>query len=512
MPLCPRGQRVHKCEATAVAATLAATLAAALLAGIGAPPARASQTGTRHSRAGTADPYSPAYRHPYRRGVVPSIGRLSRMRSWASGRASGARAIFSTELSYGGGVDGIGVTTGAEKVYLVFWGSQWGTRGTNSQGDMTLSGDRSGAAPYLQRLLRGLGTGGETWSGVATQYCQDVAAGATSCPAASTQRVAYPAGGALAGVWADESSPAPSQASGHQIGAEAVRAAAHFGNTTAQANRNTQYLILSPTGTHPDGFNTPASNFCAWHDWNGDSSLPGGPVTSPYGDIAFTNLPYVTDLGRSCGENFVNAGAAGLLDGFSIVAGHEYAETITDQNPAGGWTDPAGNEIGDLCAWNSGPGARSADLVLPTGSFAMQPLWANGTQTTAGTCEFSHAPVGDGGSGGGGGNTVAVTNPGNQRTLRYSPVILTITATDSAPGQSLTYSGAGLPPGLVLNSSTGTISGRPSTIGVYGVRVTATDGTGASGSASFTWTVTAGGWFFARLAGAGALAQVGRGR
>ena len=64
MPLCPRGQRVHKCEATAVAATLAATLAAALLAGIGAPPARASQTGTRHGRAGTADPYSPAYRHP----------------------------------------------------------------------------------------------------------------------------------------------------------------------------------------------------------------------------------------------------------------------------------------------------------------------------------------------------------------------------------------------------------------------------------------------------------------
>ena len=107
---------------------------------------------------------------------------------------------------------------------------------------------------------------------------------------------------------------------------------------------------------------------------------------------------------------------------------------------------------------------------------------------------------------------MTVTNPGNQRTVRYSPVILTITATDSAQGQSLTYSSAGLPLGLVMNSSTGTISGRPSTIGTYSVRVTATDGTGASGSASFTWSVTAGGWFFARLAGAGALAQVGLGR
>jgi len=32
-------------------------------------------------------------------------------------------------------------------------------------------------------------------------------------------------------------------------------------------------------------------------------------------------MPYVTDLGASCGENFVNGGSAGLLDGFSIVNG-----------------------------------------------------------------------------------------------------------------------------------------------------------------------------------------------
>ena len=127
-------------------------------------------------------------------------------------------------------------------------------------------------------------------------------------------------------------------------------AAAHFGNTTAASNRNAQYVILSPTGTHPDGFNTPSGDFCGWHDWNGDPTLPGGPVTSPYGHIAFSNLPYITDAGRACGENFVNSGKAGLLDGVSIVNGHEYAETITDQNPSGGWTTVERRRDRRLCA------------------------------------------------------------------------------------------------------------------------------------------------------------------
>ena len=33
------------------------------------------------------------------------------------------------------------VTTGAPRVYVIFWGSQWGTVSTNGQGYMTLAGD-----------------------------------------------------------------------------------------------------------------------------------------------------------------------------------------------------------------------------------------------------------------------------------------------------------------------------------------------------------------------------------
>src|ERR1022692_253591 len=485
----PSGRPTRPVARAALAMATAVAASTMTLAGVA--PAQASHV-ARHSR---SDPYSPAYRHGYRQGVVPVIGRLSQIRAWRGHHASGARAIVGTQLRYGGGIDGIGVTTGHEKVYLVFWGSQWGTGGKNSHGNLTLSGDPSGAAPYLQQLFKGLGTGGETWSGVATQFCQGVPAGAPSCPAAKEQHVAYPSGGARAGVGADESRAEPNQATGHQLGAEAVRAAAHFGNKTAAANRDAQYLILSPTKTHPDGFNTASGDFCGWHDWNGDPTLPGGPVASPYGDIAFSNLPYVTDAGQSCGKNFVNSGRAGLLDGVSIVTGHEYAETITDQNPAGGWTDAAGDETADLCEWNSGPGAKSADLSLPTGSFAMQSLWVNGTSGSGGSCEFHHAVVPDGG---GGSDAVTVANPGDQQTAQGAPVSLPIQAADSAAGRSLTFTATDLPAGLRISGSTGSITGRPTSAGIYSVTVTATDAAAATGSASFTWNVAVGG-FFARL-------------
>ncbi|HEX6933707.1 MAG TPA: hypothetical protein VF162_16295 [Streptosporangiaceae bacterium] len=370
--------------------TRAGTAATAVIAAAGVAGAAGAQAATPGAHGASpspsaANPYSPAAGHSYRHGVLPTTGQLRRMNTWAAQHAA-APAVSKLNLSYGGGVHGVGVTTGHEKVYLVFWGSQWGTSSTDSHGDVTLADDPSGAAPYLQELFKGIGTGSERWSGVMTQYCDGVAYNALSCPANSSH-VAYPAGGALAGVWVDESGAAPDTATGHQLGAEAVKAAKHFGNTTQASNRNTQYAIISPSGTHPDGFGT-TGEFCAWHDDTADPNLPGGPVTSL--DVAFTNMPYVTDLGVNCGENFVNSGAQGVTDGFSIVLGHEYAETITDQLPAFGWTNTysGGEENADLCAWNPpGPGGTN-DLTLSTGTFAMQSTWSN--DSSGGRCAFTH--------------------------------------------------------------------------------------------------------------------------
>ena len=467
------GGAVITAVAVAAGAQLAVTAAQATTTGAGL---------TARSTAVT-NPYSPAYHHPYRHGAVPTIKRLAQMRAWAASHPR-IQAASANDLNYGGGIDGIGVTTGPEKVYLVFYGSQWGTQGTNSGGDVTLSGDRSGEAPYLQQLLKGLGTGGELWSGVMTQYCDGVATGAQSCPASNTEHVAYPSGGALAGVWVDESTASPSAATGHQLGVEAVNAAAHFGNTTAASNRDAQYVIASPTGTNPDNWLT--NGFCAWHDYNGDSTLSGGAVTSPYGDIAFTNLPYQTDAGASCGQNFLNSGSAGTLDGVSIVEGHEYAETITDQNPPGGWTDSSGSETGDKCAWIA-PGTPGGvfNLTTSTGTFAMQTTWANDGSGGAGACEASHPIV----TNGGGGNTVTVTNPGNQSTKKNTAVSLQMQATDSQAGQTFTWTAGSLPRGLSINTATGLISGTPTRLQTKTVTVTATDTTGASGSVTFTWTI-----------------------
>ncbi len=428
--------------------------------------------------AGAAQGHGPRYGfqvgHAYRHGAVPQRG-------WLNTHPTDRVPLTSAnDLNFGGGINGVGVTTGQERVYLVFWGSQWGTQGTNAQGYATFSGDPDGVAPDLQAFFKGLGTGGETWSGVMTQYCEGVATGAQSC-SASNPHVGYPSGGALAGVWEDTSTASPAASTAHQLATEAVNAAAHFGNTATGSNRDTQYVVVSPTGTNPDSYQT--GGFCAWHDYTGDSTMDGGgAVNAPGGPLAFTNLPYIPDAGASCGMNFVNSGSAGTLDGVTIVEGHEYAETITDQFPAGGWTDSSGAENGDKCAWISSGQGASQNITLTTGSFAVQSTWANDFNSGAGGCEVSHAIVTNG-------NTVTVTNPGNQTSTVGTAASLQIQATDSASGQTLTYSASGLPAGLSISSSTGLISGTPTTTGTSSVTVTATDTTGAHGSASFSWTV-----------------------
>lgn len=290
-----------------------------------------------------------------------SVSRAPTVHQLSVKAAHPARPSKSSNLSYHGGVGGVGVETGADKVYLVYWGSQWNNN------------DPSGEAAIQQRFFNGVG--GSAWNNSVTQYCEGVASGTVFCKGAGTP-AANPSG-VLAAAWYDNTGAAPSSPSQSQLAAEAVNAARHFGNTTAGSNSTVQYVISTATGNNASGFGT---SYCAWHS----------STSSSYGNIAYTNMPYITDAGASCGANFVNSGSAGLTDGITIVGGHEFAETESDIFPNGGWLDSRGNENGDKCAWISSGQGASANITLSTGTFAVQSLWSNAFNGGAGGCVLSY--------------------------------------------------------------------------------------------------------------------------
>jgi len=464
------------------------TLAAVMIS-TGAPvyaqggPAPTSPPATKAPAAASATSAVPA---TYRRGSVPTVSASQQKAHLVPGSGNG------NLLAFQGGNLGVGVTTGPPQVYLVFWGSQWGSEGTDSNGYATFSGDPQAMAPDLQAFYAGLGTAGDSWSAVVTQYCEGVIAGTQSCPPYA-EHVGYPTGGALAGVWEDATAAAPANATFTQLQTEALAAATHFGNTTSASNRNAQYVLVSPTGTAPDGF--VASGFCAWHDYAYTIETPSVPSVA----VAFTNLPYIPDAGAACGANFVNSGTSGSLDGVTIVAGHEYAETLTDQFPDGGWVDNEGAETGDKCAWiYSGEGAAQ-DITLTTGSFAVQSLWGNDFAGGTGGCEITHPVVVDddtprapaitssdhgGVAGVAGGFTVTTTGYPTPTISASAPLPAGVTVTDNGNG-----------------TATVTITSALRHAGSYPLSLVAANGVGSNATQQFTLAVTTGGGVITTFAG-----------
>ena len=443
------------------AALSAAVLVTGVVTGAVAAAAAASP-GT--ATTGVINLSNPTAGHAYRHGAVPRrlpAGHGNTATTAPAQAPNGARstagASTRNEVRSGGGP----VVTSSPQVYLVFWGSQWGTQSTGGGGYQVFSGDPDGLAPNLQACFSGLGTDGELWSAILTQYCQGAAPEAKSCslsPASS--QVPYPRSRVLGGVWEDPSVTVPA-ATATQIAQEAATAAVHFSNPPGA-----QYVIVSPTGTDPDGWLDPVNGYCAYHD---DTQDPGlGGVSGP--DVPYTNMPYVPDVGGQC-SSFANPGT---LDGADETMSHEYAETVTDPFPDSGWTDRLGNEIGDKCENLVGgqPGG-SVYQTLATGTFVLQGLWANDVGKRGG-CESAHSPI-------------LTVNPGKQKSRAGTAVSLQIGALDVV-GQSLTYTATGLPAGLAINSTSGLVTGVPERRG-RSMAAVVVSSPSASATIAFVWTI-----------------------
>jgi hypothetical protein len=237
--------------------------------------------------------------------------------------------------------------------------------------------------------------------------------------------------------------------------------------------------------------------YVAVYEQGGNSTPTGTPTSTGavhgINDLCLTNQNSLNTAGNPIGISACNSGAGqvwspytddtlrvqgGCLD---VVSAGKTSGTNVDWYPCNGtnaqvWRHQANGELvnpnANLCLTDPG-GNTGSRLDIETCTGSAQQQWALPTS--------------------GGGNTVTVTNPGNQSSTVGTAAGLQMHATDSASGQTLTYSAGGLPAGLSINSSTGLISGTPTTAGTSNVTVTAKDGTNASGSTSFDWTVSAGG-------------------
>jgi hypothetical protein len=83
-----------------------------------------------------------------------------------------------------------------------------------------------------------------------------------------------------------------------------------------------------------------------------------------------------------------------------------------------------------------------------------------------------------------------LTDPGAQSSTSGQADSLQLVGSDP-DGLAVTYSATGLPPGLSVGSTTGFISGTPTTAGTYSVTATVSDGV-LTASQPITWTVAAG--------------------
>ncbi|MGI8578397.1 MAG: putative Ig domain-containing protein [Nocardioidaceae bacterium] len=217
------------------------------------------------------------------------------------------------------------------------------------------------------------------------------------------------------------------------------------------------------------------------------------------------------DEAKPAFQSGVNTGCSNRADAdVSAVADPQTGVAVYQTYGGSGWAVYGGTSasspiIASVYAVAGVPGSTDTPAAYPyahTGNLYDVTTGSNGSCTATVQCHAGpgwDGPTGLGtpngttafGSGGGQPSPVGVTNPGSQSGTVGTPASLQMAASGGTP--PYTWSATGLPTGLAISSSTGKITGTPTTQGSFTVGVTATDSASNSGSTSFTWTISAGG-------------------
>ena len=217
------------------------------------------------------------------------------------------------------------------------------------------------------------------------------------------------------------------------------------------------YTTSTSPGTLPAGW--PAGGWTFWQ--YSSTGTVNGIATTGHTDLDQLSPNFVSVL--SPGAQQGTEGAPATLRVLATGSGLTYSATGL---PAGLTIDPS-------------TGLITGSLPSIPGAY---PVKVTATETTTASASVSFTWYVHG--------TVTVTAPGSHSTVAGSPVDFPVTASDTISAPPMTFSATGLPSGVSISSG-GLITGWPRSPGTYHPTVTATDSLKGSGSASFTWTVTA---------------------
>ncbi len=223
-------------------------------------------------------------------------------------------------------------------------------------------------------------------------------------------------------------------------------------DVSADADPNTGYVMYANGGHPKNGWQVLGGTSAAAPLWAGFAALADASTDCAGTTLGFVNPALYEIAGRSPTDYAANFNDITQASPFSGIGGNDVFNGSNASNPNDLYPTRSGYDMA------TGLGTPIAGTLGPS-------LCADATQLT-------------------------VTNPGNQSGTVGQTVSLQIQATDtgSEPPQ---YAATGLPAGLSINSTTGVISGIPTTAQAATVTVTASD-PATQRSVTFTWTIAPG--------------------